>query len=247
MEARFIGMITQPNERRIDLPPNPPRGRLSLAYGYRPGLVLVYTGHVRTHRNSGGGLHYDPIEQDDLRESIAVEVIDHDPVDDGFYIIHRHTPSSHRRGGQELVLTPAHLIYLKQTNHGEIIESSGAESAPLLVLPRMSLDLGSAWQEVEHMVPAHRTTPVEIVRALRVSSIDGDLVTIVGDADPVSYITEPPDGRGAEVTMTEHATIVFHRRWGLVTRQEIDTTVSIREEERRSEMLTSRRIDLTEA
>jgi hypothetical protein len=208
--------------RWLELPARPSDSGVVLGYGYSPGMTLVYRSVATLRRNQD-----EPIE---LESRITVKVIDRDEADEGTFIIVYDDPRRRRVGARQEPLGPRSIVYTKQNDFGEVLESTASGGGANLLLPRMAVAAGSTWREIERFLPPGRLSAVERVRAWRVVSVSGHAL-MVFEAEPCIYALEAPpstEGRAesSEATLEGHGSFTFDVEWGVVTRQAVETRVT---------------------
>lgn len=193
-------------------------------------MVLVYRSVVSVYRNLTRGMHTVSSPHEELEARLRAKILEVDETDGGARIIVYHDPRSHRVGGREVAPSDVSITYTKQNEFGEVIESTQADGVNLL-LPRMAVRVGSTWREIERYVPPWATETMELIRVYHVASIIGNEVEIHFQTEPMEYSGETSSGNATECSLSAKAKYYFDTQWGVVTRQNLETTMTSREVE----------------
>lgn len=216
---------TSPLQRFLDLPSDASDRGLVLRYGYQRGMVIVYDSVVTVYRSCYGEPHFvSSSSQEDLEAYLRVKIIDVDEADNGARLIVYHEPRHHRIRGRNIAPSSKSVVYIKQNEFGEIIESTHPGAGANLILPRMAVTPMCGWKEIERFVPPRRIHPVELVRDYRVTSIEGSQVQIAFQIDDLTYSGETEGDEDTECFMGGRGEFHFDTEWGVVTRQSVENT-----------------------
>lgn len=220
-------MSTDAGERFLTEPHADAPGGFRLRYGAVRGMGASWRSEVIVNRSADGGPSFTSAQREVLQARLEMRVIDVD--DDGsFHVLMRHLPQAHRVNEAESILPQATLVYLRHDDLGRIIESTDAGASPMMRLPAAALTVGSTWRETERLIPPRRLALVDQNREFRVASVEGDLVTITFQTEPLRYQSDAP-GEAAHVSMSGHGHLVFDRSWGGVAEQHVENLLTVSE------------------
>lgn len=191
--------------RAIELPPDAHTQGFVLRYGFQRGLVVTYRSCMTMTLRLGDEQRTPRVWQSLLR----INVIGVDEADGGARLVVHHIPLD---GSAR----PA-VIYIKSTEFGEPIESTDPSGGVNLVLPRMAVQTGSAWREIESISDPIAFAPVDVVRHYRIESLRGDQVTISFASDAATFDLD----MGLQQVRTSSGTFGFDATYGVLTRQEV--------------------------
>lgn len=196
-------MIT--STRVIDLPPNARTEGLVLRYGFQRGLVITYRSFMTVTVRVG----QEPRAPQITRSLLSLKVIGIDETDGGARLVVHHVPIDEG--------SPSTIVYVKTTEFGESIESTDPSGGVNLVLPRMAVQAGDTWREIETFHDPHAFAPVKVARLYQVESIWDDQVTIGYTADATTFEVGP----GLQQVRTGSGTFGFDATYGVLTSQDV--------------------------
>jgi hypothetical protein len=230
--------------RFLELPLDAPRRGFSLRYGFQRGMILVYRAHVDIYRTSSS-IHGVGSQHEELEARLRVRVIDVDESDRGARLIVAHEPIFHRIGTRNIAISDRTVVYTRQNEYGEVIESTHPSGGVNLMLPRMPVTVGSSWREVERFVPPGGATSLDLVREYRLEEISGSEVRIKSRTEDLTYEAETDEG-AFECTTSGKGEFTLDTEWGVVSRQSVETMTTSRSAELTFEVQTVFAMELSD-
>ena len=205
--------------------------RATLRYQYQRGTLLKYRSKLSAQQISDAGPRFSSRTREDLELKTTIRVLDEDEEDGGFFVVMHQEPLEHVIDGVSRKTSGKQVLYFKQDAWGEILESSGADTVNVLLLPREPLFAGAEWTEVQRLIPPQRQRPIEVTGTYRVRDLDVQATTLDYESEETIYRGDTPTSMGTLYSVKMRGSFEFDLLWGVSRSMMLETAVTSREAE----------------